>query len=195
MNGLKISALPRLVISWWKRLHLVDRILLIFMVILLAQAARSLFFYECASQNSDAMHTAIRTTAASIFGYFISAGFRGSDQSSASAQGEGALPADQDKTADPNTQTSLSESEVSRSNTHTKTATEPSDDSTDQRLHQQMLIVGMIGMFSLLILVIACDSMKDTTGAVAALSQLRDFVSGSVGFLIGHAGAVKNGTQ
>ena len=55
-----------------------------------------------------------------------------------------------------------------------------------------MLIVGMIGISSLLILVIACDSTQDTTSAAAALSQLRDFVSGSVGFLIGHAGAVQS---
>lgn len=179
-------------ICWWRRLHLVDRLLLIFMIILLAQSARSLFFYECASQNSGAMDTAIRTTAASIFGYFISAGFRGAKQEGASTQAGSNLAAGQNRTANLNTQTGLSENEGMDSEARSKTTADQSGESTDQRLRQQMLIVGMIGISSLLILVIACDSTQDTTSAAAALSQLRDFVSGSVGFLIGHAGAVQS---
>ena len=179
-------------ICWWRRLHLVDRILLIFMVILLAQSARSLFFYECASQNSGAMDTAIRTTAASIFGYFISAGFRGANQDGASTQAGSNLEAGQNRTANLNTQIGSSENEGISNEVPSKTTADQSGESTDQRLRQQMLIVGMIGISSLLILVIACDSTQDTTSAAAALSQLRDFVSGSVGFLIGHAGAVQS---
>ena len=181
--------------AWWRRLHLVDRLLLIFMVILLAQSARSLFFYECASQNSGAMDTAIRTTAASIFGYFISAGFRGAKQEGASTQAGSDLAAGQNRTTNLNTQTGLSENEEMSSEAQSNTNIGQSGESTDQRLRQQMLIVGMIGISSLLILVIACDSTQDTTGAAAALSQLRDFVSGSVGFLIGHAGAVRSGAK
>lgn len=181
--------------AWWHRLHLVDRLLLIFMVILLAQSARSLFSYECVSQNSDAMHTAIRTTAASIFGYFISAGFRGAKQDGASTQAGSDLASGQNRTSDLNTQTSLSENEEMSSEARSKTTVDQSSDSTDQRLRQQMLIVGIIGISSLLILVIACDSTKDSSSAAAALSQLRDFVSGSVGFLIGHAGAVRSGAE
>ena len=192
---MKKPALLSRMTSWWHRLHLVDRLLLIFMVILLAQSARSLFSYECASQNSDAMDTAIRTTAASIFGYFISAGFRGANQDGASMQAGSDLAAGQNKTTNLNTQTSLSENEGMSSEARSKTIVDQSGESTNQRLRQQMLIVGMIGISSLLILVIACDSTKDTTSAAAALSQLRDFVSGSVGFLIGHAGAVRSGAK
>lgn len=192
---MKKPALLRRMTARWHRLHLVDRLLLIFMIILLAQSARSLFSYECASQNSDAMHTAIRTTAASIFGYFISAGFRGVKQEGTSMQAGSDLASDQNRTSDLNTQTSLSENKEMSSEARSKTAVDQSGDSTDQRLRQQMLIVGMIGISSLLILVIACDSTKDSTSAVATLSQLRDFVSGSVGFLIGHAGTVRSAAK
>lgn len=192
MISVKKPALLSRITSWWLRLHLVDRLLLIFMVILLAQSARSLFFYECVSQNSDALHTAIRTTAASIFGYFISAGFRGANQDGTSMQTESDSPAGQNKSRKPTAQTSPSETEGSIIEARSKTMVDQSDESTEQRLRQQMLIVGMIGISSLLMLVIACDSTQDTTNASAALSQLRDFVSGSVGFLIGHAGAVRS---
>ena len=192
---MKKPALLTRMTTWWNCLHLVDRLLLIFMVILLAQSARSLFSYECASQTSDAMHTAMRTTAASIFGYFISTGFRGAKQEGASTQAGSDLAAGQNRTTNLNTQTSLSENEERSSEAGSKTTVDQSGESTDQRLRQQMLIVGMIGISSLLILVIACDSTQDTTSAAAALSQLRDFVSGSVGFLIGHAGAVRSGAQ
>ncbi|MBQ8359847.1 MAG: hypothetical protein IJX37_08120 [Oscillospiraceae bacterium] len=190
---MKKPALLSRMTAWWRRLHLVDRLLLIFMVILLAQSARSLFFYECASQNSGAMDTAIRTTAASIFGYFISAGFRGAKREGASTQAGSDLAAGQNRTTNLNTRTGLSENEGMSSEARSKTTVNQLGESTDQRLRQQMLIVGMIGISSLLILVIACDSTQDTTSAAAALSQLHDFVSGSVGFLIGHAGAVRRG--
>lgn len=192
---MKKPALLSRMTSWWHRLHLVDRLLLIFMVILLAQSARSLFSYECASQNSDALHTAIRTTAASIFGYFISAGFRGANQDGTSIQAESDSAAGQNKAKKLTTQTSLSEHEGTSIEARSKTIVDQPGESTDQRLRQQMLIVGMIGISSLLMLVIACDSTQDTTNAAAALSQLRDFVSGSVGFLIGHAGAVRSGAK
>ena len=192
---MKKTTLPSRMASWWHRLHLIDRLLLIFMVILLAQSARSLFSYECVSQNSDAMHTATRTTAASIFGYFISAGFRGVNQDGASMQEGSDSAAGQNKAKKLNTQTSLSENEGTSSEARSKTIVDQPGESTDQRLRQQVLIVGMIGISSLLMLVIACDSTQDTTNASAALSQLRDFVSGSVGFLIGHAGAVRSGAK
>lgn len=162
--------------AWWRSLHLVDRLLLIFMTILLIQSACSLFFCERAMQNSDALNSVIRTTAASIFGYFISAGFR-------EASNKDGIVA---KTADLSTETE----------TDDEAKVPATDDGLagliNQRLRQQIVIVALIGIFSLLILVAACNGAPTAPDAVAALSQLRDFVSGSVGFLIGHAGAIRS---
>lgn len=165
------------IVAWWRSLYLVDRLLLVFMTILLIQSACSLFFCERAMQNSDALNSVIRTTAASIFGYFISAGFREASNKDDIAE----------KTA-----VGLS--------TETETDDEAKVPATDdglaglinQRLRQQIVIVALIGIFSLLILVAACNGAPTAPDAVAALSQLRDFVSGGVGFLIGHAGAIRS---
>ncbi|MEG1790590.1 MAG: hypothetical protein RR230_08055 [Oscillospiraceae bacterium] len=39
----------------------------------------------------------------------------------------------------------------------------------------------------MVLLIIAHDFFKESAAATATISQLRDFVSGSVGFLIGHS--------
>ena len=165
------------VAAWWRRLYVVDRLLLIFMAILLIQSAHSLFFCEQATQNSNALHTVIRTAAASIFGYFISAGFRGGTN--------------RDNIAE-NTAIGVSTGTETDGEARVKVTVDRSEGLINQRLRQQIIIVALIGIFSLLILVAACNNTTTASDAVAALSQLRDFVSGSIGFLIGHAGAVRN---
>ena len=178
---------------WWRNLHLVDRLLLIFMTVLLTQSVGSLFFYECTAQNSETLNAVLHTTAASIFGYFISAGFRGtSSQDGGSAQEKIGVGTGQNETGNPNARVGFSEGTEIEGNALAKNAVSPSGESIDRRLRQQMVIVAVIGIASLLMLVLACNHTLATSDAVAALSQLRDFVSGSVGFLIGHAGAVKN---
>ncbi|MEG1886820.1 MAG: hypothetical protein RR177_01725, partial [Oscillospiraceae bacterium] len=57
-------------------LHLADKCLLVFMIILMLQSIHNLFFYESTFQSSDTLDVIVRTTAAAIFGYFISANFQ-----------------------------------------------------------------------------------------------------------------------
>ncbi|MEG1593204.1 MAG: hypothetical protein RR350_02255, partial [Oscillibacter sp.] len=50
----------------------------------------------------------------------------------------------------------------------------------------QVLVVALVGVAALLLLIVARNFLADDGPAAATLSQLRDFVSGSVGFLLGH---------
>ncbi|MEG2623210.1 MAG: hypothetical protein RSC06_09960, partial [Clostridia bacterium] len=61
-----------------RNMHLTDKCLLVFMLILLAQTAHNLFFHELAQQESSAFDVIVRTTMAAIFGYLISANFQDS---------------------------------------------------------------------------------------------------------------------
>lgn len=79
MNRMKIRRLPS-VRAAWQQLHLVDRCLLILMAILLAQSTYTLFFPGGEGQLSGSIDIVIRTSAASIFGYFLSANFAARDQ-------------------------------------------------------------------------------------------------------------------
>lgn len=58
-----------------KKIELVDRFLILFMLILLLYTVIGLFTGMTASQNGDMVDTIIRTSAAAIFGYFISNNF------------------------------------------------------------------------------------------------------------------------
>lgn len=61
--------------STLKNIHPVDKSLLIFMFILLAQSICSIFFSTGTNHISDEIDVIIRTSTAAIFGYFLSANF------------------------------------------------------------------------------------------------------------------------
>ena len=61
----------------WKMVHPVDKGLLVFMLLLLAQSTFSMFFPGDAPQLSSDIDVVVRTSSAAIFGYFLSANFVG----------------------------------------------------------------------------------------------------------------------
>lgn len=61
----------------WKIVHPVDKGLLLFMLLLLAQSTFSMFFPGDAPQLSSDIDVVVRTSSAAIFGYFLSANFVG----------------------------------------------------------------------------------------------------------------------
>ncbi len=58
-----------------RKIRLVDKFLILIMTILLMQSAYALFFQETTSENANSIDTIVRTSAAAIFGYFISSNF------------------------------------------------------------------------------------------------------------------------
>lgn len=172
-------------------LHLADKCLLVFMIILLFQSAYVLFFRGVVAQGNDTLDVVIRTTTAAIFGYFISANFQNGGK--------------RDPENDLN-----DNSTIANTPTLSPTHSQPmarigfSANSEKQELHAekpprtcknrpecrnrlQIIVVASIGIFALFMLVIARNYIPTTAVSVATISQLRDFVSGSVGFLIGHS--------
>ena len=59
----------------FSRIHLVDKCLIVFMMVLLAQSAFSLIAGEAWAARANDVDVIVRTAAASIFGYFLSANF------------------------------------------------------------------------------------------------------------------------
>ena len=178
--------------GWWKRMHLADRILLVFMVVLLCQTAHNLYANELAGQPSTALDAVIRTTSASIFGYFISAGVQGGTEK---------------KTDVPRAPIGFSAGteEASASLRNASGETESGEmlalppelrgESIEGAGKQQILVVGGIGLAALLLLIFAGSWGELSSTAMVTLSQLRDFVSGSVGFLIRHSGVGRSGGE
>lgn len=142
---------------------LTDRCLLIFMIILMAQTTYNLFYPTANITETSAVDVIIRTTSAAIFGYFISGGFlRGSANPKPKNKSQPLEACDNSPTNNP-------------------------FPDFEHRTKQQIIIVTSIGGFSLLLLIFAQNSGGLSQASIAIASQLRDFISGSVGLLIGHS--------
>lgn len=168
----------------------VDKCLLLFMGLLLLQTAYSLFFNECAANaDSSPIDVVMRTSAASIFGYFMSRNFCRQEGNST----EGAPPPQQQlppaDSAAPQNRIGFADSSNSENKLeqgHAASNQKPKRNEKNCICLQAVIATG-IGLFSLVILLVFRNFMTTTPAAAATLSQLRDFVSGCIGFLIGCA--------
>ena len=163
-------------------IRLVDRMLLLFFVILMGYTTVHLFVHV--SGETHTIDIVVRTSASAIFGYIISSQFTKS-----SSQAETRFPS----------------SSLQKTSTHqdiqnqigfqpdSPSASVKSDSSflpkspmilsfNENRL--QIILVSLIGIASFFLLWIARFCSDNTPEVVAILSQLRDFASGCIGFLI-----------
>lgn len=136
-----------------KKISAIDRFLILFMIILLAQSAHSLFFASAAGKYTSTIDTIVRTSAAAVFGYFLSGNF------------------------------------ISRCSEDTRVHekdrnTVKSSRSAARCERIQVIVVSAIGVTSLLILLIFRNLAINSPDSAATVSQLRDFVSSCVGFLV-----------
>lgn len=180
-----------------RTLRLSDACLLVFLLVLMAQTAYHLLFQEMTATEIDPFGTVVRTTMAAIFGYFIGSGFL----KRTAMEGEGTT---RTTTPVPKTLTAIAtdasqargqigfqiEGETSTEPTLGRVELEPDEPPEKpcpRRQAQQILIVTGVGVYALALLMIAQYSGETTVASIATLSQLRDFLSGSVGLLIGHS--------
>lgn len=181
--------------SLWKKIKsvimkisLVDRLLMLFMLFLLLYTAFNLFS-GAAAQDSNPVDIIVRTSAAAIFGYFVSGNFIKTDSSdtaptvniSAKTESETAENENQIKN-----QIGFETSSFDNSDLEIGTASfeEYKAPASGYYNKIQMTIVTVIGILSLILLFIAGRLGDITPEISAAVSQLRDFVSACVGFLV-----------
>ncbi|WP_243009122.1 hypothetical protein [Clostridium sp. AM58-1XD] len=154
----------------YKNIHLVDRFLIIFMAILLIQSAYTLIIQPAATARLNEIDVIVRTSAASIFGYFLSANFIRRDSHPPDVNGESLETAQMDEYP------SIG-NHVSEGNS------------------LQITAAAAVGLFCLLTLILLRDTRALETAspyASSTITQFRDFVSGCVGFLIGCPTSAKN---
>lgn len=147
-----------------KKLCIIDRFLIVFALIFLLYSAVHLVFGMTSSQEANTVDIIVRTSLASILGYFISSNFTKSD----------ALPE----------KTTLSSVDIPEKLLSTEPEKVESPIKTPNTI--QIYIVASLGLLSLVILIAARHSSNLTPELIATISQLRDFVSACIGFLISH---------
>ena len=181
----------------WKRLHLVDRCLLLIMAVLMLQSLYTLFFPGWDSQLSGSIDVVVRTSAAAVFGYFLSANFAARDEES--PQVPPASPVHRIEPAEAAISSSAGPVNqigfVSGTQADTGEIQLQSDPVLPQqpgcRCAPQILVAACIGLFCLVTLILLRnmgvddEALAKSSSLTATVSQFRDFVSGCVGFLIG----------
>lgn len=177
-----------------------DRCLLLFMTVLLVQLACSLFLPENLAPEAGSIDVIVRTSAAAIFGYLLSGNFnRGSEQEIAERTGsppECLLEAQSDRLSplQGTKAPGIGSGELSGGE-QVPDGTKPLE--PEERVPGrdtgclQILMATAMGLFCLAVLLLVRFSgwwgipLVSSDSATATVAQLRDFVSGSVGFLIG----------
>lgn len=186
------------------KIHLVDRCLILIMALLLAQAAISLFASGFFTEETKNIDIIIRTSAAAIFGYFLSANFishvpnsksSGTSENQPKEAGQSCSCQRSGEVKNVLGFTGTTDEEPLQPG-GIQSTTEQDDSAVRPANHLQILAATAIGIFCLLVLILIRDiphvASNLSESSSATISQFRDFVSGCVGFLIGsptHSGS------
>ena len=156
----------------------VDVFLILFLLLLLIQSAFNLLFDQTFTADTNAIDVVVRTSAALIFGSFLS----GQDKVETPSTQAKSTPA-------PMTLSSALPPENIPSGQIGFSAPMPSSslDEVSSPPAFSEKPVALVGLFSLILLLIVHNFTTVTPNMSATLSQLRDFVCGCIGFLVRRA--------
>lgn len=159
----------------------VDIVLMVLFLVLLVHAGITLFSEQTASQERTAIDIVLRTSAAAIFGYFLSAQTTAKPTSSATASAAISISSTVQPTNAPQNaigfQTSEPGAQLVPGNAQSTTS-EPDCRNT------RILFLSAVGGICLIFLLLLrhCETVPES--AAATISQFRDFIAASIGFLI-----------
>lgn len=178
-------------------IHLVDKCLIIFMIILLLESAYQLFFGSNIGKDAGNIDVIIRTSTAAIFGYLLSTNFIRHIPTNArqnhTTKNTASIPVEnsnalQSRIGFSTPDTASSEEKLEFGGTSTSSE-EVGDEATASRL--QIIIAAIIGLFCLSALIILhnipniSETIAKSSSISATIVQFRDIISGCIGFLIG----------
>ena len=181
------------------KICIVDRFLILFMLLLFAYMAIHLFVGASTTQETDTINIIIRTSAAAIFGYFISSNFVKTEptqtpvsrsvQTAHLSKSIAIQPVKQIQKPRPETESAIVDNISEPADT-----SEMAPASAPHCSQIQVVIVSIIGFSSLIILMAARHFRAQSPELSATISQLRDFISACIGFLVS-CGKSGSGTQ
>lgn len=169
---------------------IIDRFLILFTIVLFIYTLVHLLLGTDVSQNNNSIDIIVRTSIASILGYFISNNFTNAasspiDDSAIDPIKTTSSPGNTyDSKPSVNNRIGFQTTQTLPDDLSNKPATVKNIKATNTQPLLQIYIVSFIGLFSLGILIIARHLSPESTEITAIVSQLRDFVSASIGFLI-----------
>lgn len=170
--------------NMWQAMNLVDKFLFILMIILLLQCAYNLFCPGIVAGQNDPIDITLRSSAAAIFGYFLSSSFVKKNHETITFANSNFINTVDNEPPVHNQigfDTAVDKQSLSKgmvTDHDTAGGQFPCSD-------LQVLVVACISIFCLIILLIAYDAAVAIKADNTTVSQLRDFISAGIGFLIG----------
>lgn len=191
----RLSRGPTPLRTFFRQIHPVDRSLLIFMAVLLAQSVYNLFVPGDPGQATGDIDIVVRTSSAAIFGYFLSANFtrRTTSSRQAPVQGQAHMLEMGERTAPTGPMARIgfdAGSDPALPGPPPAQATSPAGETASTGC-LQIRVAAAIGLLCLVALLALRNLSQwgmlsiQWEAVTATVSQLRDFISGCVGFLIG----------
>ena len=182
MKKLKNNFLNAL-IKCWREISISDKALIIIMLILLIQSIHNLFTPEPSEATALSINIIIRTSIASIFGYFLSENF---------------LKNEIIKNNNSNIAVPLNKNKVDGNKSEDNTNNFISDDNNSKKLSLdlkeyicnktlQIIVALIVCIISLLSLIIGNSFDLIPSSANPTVIQFRDLISSCIGFLVGHS--------
>lgn len=197
-TDLKKSCKPcGLFLKHLRKIRLVDRCLLLFMMILMIQSTYNLFVNEANSAETHIIDVVVRTTTAGIFGYLLSPNFfkkktviEPQQTVATTVVGEKSSVSTKQSTKQPkNKKIGFATGEVLEGELEGNTASVTSKPKVENEQGQQQVIIAtVIGIFALIVMLLIRDFTVMTPAMASTGTQMRDFVSACVGFLLGSPG-------
>ncbi len=172
-----------------EKICIVDKFLIVFMVVLFAYIIFHMFTCASKADDDNTVYIIVRTSAASIFGYFISGNFAASESSkqnnsgvmtSVINTGSDTLP----EASGIKYQIGFSDSSQEKERQVQTLVNQKNSRAGAGCSKIQITVVAVIGMVSLMILLASNVSGSQNSEISAMVSQLRDFISACIGFLI-----------
>lgn len=160
----------------------VDKFLPVFLFLFLVQIGYGLFTDTALSPQTTSIDVVIRTFASAVFGYFLSETISTPPASTLQIYEPKQISLPTEDTQIKN-RMGFSESPTPEKTGYVSTL--PSNSARSFRQTFQISIVAGVGIISLVILLILRNTMPVTNSMIAPLTQLRDMLSSSIGFLVG----------
>lgn len=178
MKKLKDNFLNTL-IKCWKETHISDKALIIIMLILLIQSIHNLFNPEPTEATALSVNIIIRTSIASIFGYFLSENFLKNNLT----KSNNSIPTINKTKIDDNNSEDNTNNLISCNNN-------PKNSNSKEYICNktlQIIVALTVCIISLLSLIIGNSFNLIPPSANPTVIQFRDLISGCIGFLVGHS--------
>ena len=169
-------------------ISLIDKFLLFFLFLFLVQIVYGLFSASESSVLSNSVDIIIRTYASAVFGYFLSGRFSGPSSINVTAVTSPIMtpnpPSAPSSVRNKIGFSDLPAAKAASADTALRTLSAPAANHTFQTII--VASVGIISLIVLIVLLILRNTSSITEAMVAPLTQLRDMLSSSIGFLVGN---------